>query len=92
MRSVFAPWVTPSPRWSVPVRTTDPVTLITGVGNDPMSPLMVVVPVLVMPVPPRTANGSAVPIGTARAAAWAVPAVARRAAEMATTEAAAAAL
>jgi hypothetical protein len=44
-----------------------------------------------MPVPARTAKGSAVPIGTGSAAAWALPAEASTVAEIATRAAAAAA-
>lgn len=39
------------------------------VGDDPVSPLMVVAPVLVIPEPARTANCPAVPNGTTVAAA-----------------------
>src|SRR5688572_27988817 len=42
-----------------------------GVGNVPMSPLIVVAPVLVMPEPASTAKLSAVPRGTPDAAALA---------------------
>lgn len=41
-----------------------------GIGNVPISPLIVVGPVFVMPEPARTAKLSAVPSGTAIDAAW----------------------
>jgi hypothetical protein len=49
---------------------------------------MVVGPVLVMPVPARTAKGSATPIGTGVAAACALPAEARTVTETASNAAA----
>ena len=53
------------------VMLAEPVIVV--VGNVPMSPPMVVGPVLVMPEPARTANPSAVPSGTALTAAAAPP-------------------
>ena len=44
------------------------------VGEDPVSPTMVLAPVLVIPEPASTANCPAVPNGTTVAAAWALPA------------------
>src|SRR5271157_6403149 len=70
-RSLLAPCVTASPAWFVPVKLTQSAAgqpanpLSVAVGYDPTSPLIVVVPVLVMPVPARTAKLLAVPRPTA---------------------------
>ena len=78
--AAFAPWVTPSlVVWFAPVSVTQfapgqeakPVSA--GVGDEPTSPLIVVMPVFVMPEPARIAKLSAVPSGTVVAAACAVP-------------------
>jgi hypothetical protein len=68
-RSSFAPFVTSSPAWFVPVIVIDPVPLIAGLGKLPMSPVNVVGPVLVIPAPARTTKLPAVPKGTTTAAA-----------------------
>jgi hypothetical protein len=65
--------VTASPPWFVPVTVSDPVTVIEVVGYVPISPLIVVGPVSVVPAPARTAKLSAVPSGTDVAAAAAPP-------------------
>ena len=49
--------------------------VIVAVGKVPMSPVIVVAPVLVIPDPARTAKPSAVPSPT-DVAAWALPATA----------------
>ena len=71
-RSVFAPWVTLSPALLVPLRVSDVTPVMDVVGNVPMSPVIVVGPVLVMPWPARTAKLSAVPRPTAVGAATAL--------------------
>jgi hypothetical protein len=68
-RSSFAPWVTLSPAWFVPVIVIVPVPVIAGLGKLPISPFSVVGPVLVIPAPARTTKLPAVPIGTTTAAA-----------------------
>jgi hypothetical protein len=68
-RSSFAPWVTLSPAWFVPVIVIVPVPVIAGLGKLPMSPFSVVGPVLVIPAPARTTKLPAVPNGTTTAAA-----------------------
>ena len=61
----MAPCVIASPWWFVPVtRLTVPNPVWEVVGYDPTSPLIVVSPVLVMPVPARTAKLPAVPRST----------------------------
>jgi hypothetical protein len=61
----LAPAVIASPWWFVPVtRLTVPNPVWEVVGYDPTSPLIVVAPVLVMPVPARTAKLPAVPRST----------------------------
>jgi dipeptide/tripeptide permease len=73
-RSVFAPIVTESFEWLVPIRFMVPALVNVAVGELPMSPVMLVVPVLVIPEYARTAKLSAVPRLT-NVAAWLVGAM-----------------
>ena len=52
-----------------PVRVTLAKPVMAGVGKEPMSPMTVVGPVLVMPVPARMANDAAEPRSTVAAPA-----------------------
>ena len=52
-----------------PVREMATKPVMAGVGKDPISPVMVVVPVVVMPVPARMANEAAEPRSTVAAPA-----------------------
>jgi hypothetical protein len=77
-RSPLAPCVTVSPPWFVPINVTEsapgPKPLSVGVGNVPTSPVIAVIPVLVIPEPARTAKLSAVRRFTVGCAAWALSA------------------
>src|SRR5450759_4761964 len=73
-RAACAPSATGSATCEVPCKTISggpPVRL--EPGEIPMSPVIVVVPVLVMVWPARTTKGSALPSGIGVAAAWALP-------------------
>jgi hypothetical protein len=69
MRLTLAPAVTRSPSWLKldPVRVISSASTV-AVGKDPMSPVMVVPPVFVIPVPARTAKLVAMPRPTGSAA------------------------
>jgi hypothetical protein len=68
VKSVLALCVVASPAWFVPVIVTVPKPLSVVIAYVPTSPVIVVVPVLVIPDPARTAKLSAVPRFTTVAA------------------------